>query len=163
MDNGQTPSGSAESSLTEVAIAILYQGDRFLLQLRDDIPTIRYPGHWAFFGGHLDPGEHPDQAMVRELQEEIGYAPPQLTRYRSYPDGSVIRHVYQGYLDVGIESLNLQEGWDLDWLTLTQIQAGEHYSQQAGRICPIGRPHRQILLDFAASQLLPRKAQNVER
>ena len=54
----------------EVAIAILYQGDRFLLQLRDDIPTIAWPGHWAFFGGHLEPGESADVAVQRELMEE---------------------------------------------------------------------------------------------
>jgi hypothetical protein len=44
------------SDLPQVAIAILYRQDQFLLQLRDNIPNIAYPGHWGFFGGHLDPG-----------------------------------------------------------------------------------------------------------
>ena len=57
----------------EVAIAILYRDGKFLLQLRDDIPGIAYPGCWALFGGHIEPGEIPEIALKRELQEEIGY------------------------------------------------------------------------------------------
>ncbi|MEB3314276.1 MAG: NUDIX domain-containing protein, partial [Cyanobacteriota bacterium] len=40
----------------EVAVAILYQSNQVLLQLRDDHPGIIYPGQWGFFGGHLEPG-----------------------------------------------------------------------------------------------------------
>ncbi|NMG61182.1 NUDIX hydrolase, partial [Geitlerinema sp. P-1104] len=39
----------------EVAIAILHQNGRYLMQLRDDIPTIVYPGQWTFFGGTVEP------------------------------------------------------------------------------------------------------------
>ncbi|MEB3232312.1 MAG: NUDIX domain-containing protein [Leptolyngbyaceae bacterium] len=145
-DSALTPT----TSIKEVAIAILYQGDRFLLQLRDDIPTIRYPGHWAFFGGHLESGEHPDDAIARELQEEINYVPSNLSLYRSCPDGDVIRHVYHAPLLVGLDALTLGEGWDMDLLTQPQIQHGEHYSAHAGKICPLGPPHRQLLLTFIA-------------
>ncbi|HEY9639014.1 MAG TPA: NUDIX domain-containing protein, partial [Coleofasciculaceae cyanobacterium] len=49
-----------------VAIAILYQNNRFLMQLRDENPEIAYPGCWAFFGGHIEPEEPPDIAIRRE-------------------------------------------------------------------------------------------------
>ena len=39
-----------------VALAMLEREGRWLLQLRDDIDSIIYPGHWGLFGGHLDPG-----------------------------------------------------------------------------------------------------------
>ena len=55
----------------EVAIAILFKDGQFLLQLRDNIPTIIYPGHWAFFGGHVEPGETAEAGVWRELKEEI--------------------------------------------------------------------------------------------
>jgi 8-oxo-dGTP diphosphatase len=132
-----------------VAIAILYQNDKFLMQLRDNIPTIVYPGHWAFFGGHLDPGESHEFAIHRELLEEISYDPPHLTYFRSYlDDPQVIRHVYQAPLTVSLDDLQLHEGWDMGFLTLEEIRQGGCYSEKAGYVCPLGKPHQQILLDF---------------
>jgi len=64
----------------EVAAAVLVGPDgRYLLQRRDDKPTIHLPGHWALFGGSLDPGEAPAAAMVRELEEELGFQAPLVT------------------------------------------------------------------------------------
>jgi 8-oxo-dGTP diphosphatase len=34
--------------------------------------TVNKPGVWNFFGGHVDPGETPRQALLRELSEEAG-------------------------------------------------------------------------------------------
>ncbi|MGF1512488.1 MAG: NUDIX domain-containing protein [Elainellaceae cyanobacterium] len=138
----------SDQSPVEVAIAIILQGDRFLLQLRDDIPGILYPGHWGFFGGHMDPGETPKAAAVRELKEEIDYRPPYVVPYACQRTEYAIRHIFVAPLEVEIEQLTLQEGWDLDLLTAAEIEAGQRYSPKAGRACPIGLPHRQILLDF---------------
>ena len=33
-------------------------------------------GCWGLFGGHGDPGETPEQALQRELLEEISWQPP---------------------------------------------------------------------------------------
>ena len=60
----------------EVALAMLHRDGRWLMQLRDEIPTIVAPGCWGLFGGHLDPGETPGQALRRELLEEISWQPP---------------------------------------------------------------------------------------
>jgi 8-oxo-dGTP diphosphatase len=136
----------------EVAIAILYQNDRFLMQLRDNIPGILYPGHWALFGGHLEPGETSGDAVRRELMEEIGYVPDSLDFFGNYNDIScdrqIIRHVYHGCVTVAPDQLVLGEGWDLDWLTPEEIAAGDRYSVRAQQSCPLGRPHQKMLLDF---------------
>ena len=137
----------------EVAIAVLYTPTHFLMQLRDDIPTIVYPGQWALFGGHLDPGETADEAMPRELQEEISYVPENLRLYRSYAYPKVVRHVYQAPLTVGLDELVLGEGWDMDFVPHEQIAKGEYYSAKAERACLISPPHQQILLDFLADQV----------
>lgn len=136
----------------QAAVAILYSDDEFLLQLRDDHPHILYPGHWAFFGGHLEPGEIPETAVQRELLEEINYQPPTLRHLRSdLGDAQIIRHVFYAPLVVPIAALDLREGMDLGLASLDAIQQGQHYSQRLGEFRPISRPHQQILLDFIQS------------
>lgn len=137
-----------KDSRPAVAIAILYQDNQFLMQLRDNIPEIIYPGHWAFFGGHLEPGESPEVAMRRELLEEIGYSPPTVEEFKDYTEGNAIRHVYHAPLTVPVESLELNEGWDLGLFTVEDILRGDRYSERAQQVRPLGKPHQQILLDF---------------
>jgi 8-oxo-dGTP pyrophosphatase MutT (NUDIX family) len=54
-----------------VAAIITVEDGRYLMQLRDDIPRIFYPGHWGCFGGAVNPGEDDVGAMRRELAEEL--------------------------------------------------------------------------------------------
>ena len=141
----------ASARLTSVAMAIIYQDNKYLMQLRDDIPSIVYPGVWAFFGGHLELGESPQAGLRRELIEEIDYPVKQLREFRSYQVDNYIRHLFSCPLTVPIEELELQEGWDLKLLTRVEIERGKAYSSQARAIKPIGDLHRQIMLDFIAT------------
>ncbi|OKH27384.1 NUDIX hydrolase [Chroogloeocystis siderophila] len=136
-----------------VAIAILYRQNQFLMQLRDDIPGILYPGHWGLFGGHIESGEFPDVAVVRELQEEISYTPPIISKFGCYSDTRVVRHVYHAPLTVELDQLVLYEGWDLGLLTPEHILQGECYSEKAQDTKPLGTPHQKILLDFIKLKL----------
>lgn len=132
----------------EVAIAILIRHDQFLLQLRDNIPTILYPGCWAFFGGHLEPGETPEVGVRRELKEEINYAPAWLRLFKQWQNENIVRHVFYGPLVVPLEQLELNEGWDLGLWTVADIHHGQRFSTKANQVCPLGKPHRQLLLSF---------------
>jgi 8-oxo-dGTP diphosphatase len=138
---------------SEVAIAILYQHDKFLMQLRDNIPTILYPGYWALFGGHIEPGETPEIAVQREILEEIGYTlPPSFAFFGIYPDDLAIRHVFHAPLAVEFSQLVLNEGWDMGLLNLSEIQQGNFYSPIANKTRPLGPIHQGILLDFIKSR-----------
>lgn len=55
------------------AAIILLEDGRYLLQLRDDIESIWYPGHWGCFGGGVEPSEDSLAALQRELQEELAF------------------------------------------------------------------------------------------
>jgi 8-oxo-dGTP diphosphatase len=148
-----SPTQLATSNRPQVALAILYQNERCLLQLRDDIPTIAHPGKWAFFGGHLDPGETPEAGLHRELIEEIGYAPPSVTLFNSYQnDAPVDRHVFYAPLLVEMNSLSLNEGMDMGLASYSEVQAGYCYSPHLQQHRPIASPHQQILLEFYQSR-----------
>ena len=136
------------SKPVEVAIAIIHTPDRFLMQLRDNIPGIIYPGCWGFFGGHIDPGETPEEAVNRELLEEISYSPPWISAFHCYLDSDVTRHVFHAPLTVELNQLVLGEGWDMGLLTPDEIRAGTCYSEKADQARPLGHPHQRILLDF---------------
>jgi 8-oxo-dGTP diphosphatase len=138
---------SSSSKVPEVAIAILYDPldrSRLFMQLRDNIPTILYPGHWALFGGHIEAGETPEIALVREIQEEIGYAVPEYVKFGVFTDETAMRHVYAVPLRGGIADLTLNEGW----VTQAELEAGELYSSEAKGKRPIGPMHQKILLAF---------------
>ncbi|NCJ07942.1 NUDIX domain-containing protein [Synechococcales cyanobacterium C] len=132
----------------EVAIAILHQDDCFLMQLRDNIPTIIHPGVWGLFGGHLEPGETPENALRRELGEEISYRATTLVAFGQYSEPRVTRHVFVGALDIELKYLRLKEGWDFALLPPEAIRQGYYYSAKAKQSRPLGRPHQQILMDF---------------
>lgn len=63
--------GGADRPVTEVAVGVLIQPDgSFLLTSRPQGKV--YEGYWEFPGGKLEAGETVDQALRRELEEELG-------------------------------------------------------------------------------------------
>lgn len=131
-----------------VALAILHQNGRFLLQLRDDLPSIIYPGYWGLFGGHLEPGETPLEALRRELLEEINYSVSDPQPFRCYADKRVVRHVFCSPLTVALTQLVLAEGQDFDLVGIEDVRRGCCYSQKASQVRQLGPIHQRILLDF---------------
>ena len=54
-----------------VAALLLREDGRYIMQRRDEKDGIFYPGHWGCFGGAVEPGEAPLDALRRELREEL--------------------------------------------------------------------------------------------
>lgn len=76
----------------EVAAAVVLQPDgRFLLAQRPAGKA--YAGYWEFPGGKVEPGERAEEALARELHEELGIdveqAYPWLTRDYEYEHAAV--------------------------------------------------------------------------
>ncbi len=56
--------------LLVVAVALIDADNRVLIAQRPEGKQLA--GLWEFPGGKLDAGERPEQALIRELQEELG-------------------------------------------------------------------------------------------
>ena len=123
--------------MNEVAIAMIECDGRWLLQLRDDTEGILYPGQWALFGGHLDPGETPEVALRRELEEEINWAGSDLAPWFEQRDDQRIRHCFRGPLAVPLESLTLLEGQDMVVAALDEWLSGSIWSPKCQQRRPL--------------------------
>ena len=81
------------SKIVEVAAAVMLRagGEEFLLAQRPEGKV--YAGYWEFPGGKVEPGESVRDALIRELQEELGITvtacSPWLTRQFTYPHATV--------------------------------------------------------------------------
>lgn len=53
-----------------VTAAIIFDRDKVLVTRRPD--NKRHPGLWEFPGGKIDSGESPEDALIREIHEELG-------------------------------------------------------------------------------------------
>ena len=121
----------------EVAIAMLQQEGRWLLQLRDETPRIVAPGCWGLFGGHLEPGETAFIAVRRELNEEISWCPDQLKIWFRHQDEQRIVHVFTGELSVPLQQLQLREGQDMTLASPEQIRCGQLWSSKLNQERPL--------------------------
>lgn len=55
----------------EIAVALLVRDGKVLLAHRHPARQW-YPDCWDLLGGHVEPGETPREALIRECREEIG-------------------------------------------------------------------------------------------
>lgn len=104
--------------LNAASALLVDAGGRVLLQQRDDAPDLAFAGMWTFFGGAVEAGETHEQAVYREVAEELGWRDPKLvywtTQVRPHvaaPDTHAVHnHIYVGRLTVSPNDLTLGEG-----------------------------------------------------
>ena len=61
---------SGETIVLVVACALVDKDGRVLISQRPEGKAMA--GMWEFPGGKVEPGERPEQALIRELKEELG-------------------------------------------------------------------------------------------
>jgi len=112
--------GSSTTRLpVDVAVGVLIDPEgRFLLTSR---PVGKaYAGYWEFPGGKVEPGESIEQALRRELQEEIGVtiasAEPWKVEMFDYPHALVRLHFCRVHRWSG--AFEMREGQQMAWETL---------------------------------------------
>lgn len=84
------------------------------------------PPPWGFFGGGIEKGETPLEAVLRETEEELSVKPDEQElqylgefHYVGKETGTLyISHVYLWRTDLNIENFTLMEGSDLKFVSL---------------------------------------------
>ena len=141
----QAPNGKpAGPALRFVAAALIVRGGEVLIgQRRPDQPMAL---QWEFPGGKIETGESPEQALARELREEIGILAmvgPRVTR---------IRHNYRhgGAVDLQFFAVNEFAGeienriyHQLRWVRLEDLPGYDFLAADRG-----------LIRDLAAGKLL---------
>jgi 8-oxo-dGTP diphosphatase len=125
--------------MLEVALAMLERDGRWLVQLRDDIPGIVAPGCWGLFGGHLDPGESPDQALRRELQEEINSCAGDLPFWFRHSTPQRTAHFFRASLPLPLDDLQLLEGQDMVLAGIEELVTGQIWSPRLQQVRPLAQ------------------------
>jgi 8-oxo-dGTP diphosphatase len=121
--DGQRPR-EGDRRVVEVAVGVLIQPDgQFLLTSRPAGKV--YVGYWVFPGGKIEAGETVEQALRRELQEEIGVtigsAQPWRIELVDYPHALVRLNFCKVYEWQG--ALVMKEGQRHAWQCLpVQVQ-----------------------------------------
>lgn len=115
---------SAERTPVDVAVGVLVERDadgiegRFLLTSRPEGKV--YAGYWEFPGGKLEAGETVDEALRRELIEElgitIGESHPWKIETFDYPHALVRLHFCKVFEWTG--EFEMREGQTMAWQTL---------------------------------------------
>ena len=103
----------------DVAVGVLIDAQgRFLLTTRP--PGKVYAGYWEFPGGKVEPGESIEQALRRELQEELGIsiaaAQPWQVELVDYPHARVRLHFCKVFAWQG--EFEMREGQAMAWQQL---------------------------------------------
>jgi 8-oxo-dGTP diphosphatase len=132
-----SPKQAMQPMPPEVALAMLRRQGRWLMQLRDDVPGIVAPGCWGLFGGHLDPGETPEQALRRELLEEISWQPQELRYAMEHRIPRRTAHIFMAELTVPLERLVLLEGQDMALVTPEELLTGVVWSERLSSPRPL--------------------------
>lgn len=108
--------GGAQRKVTDVAVGVLLREDgAFLLTSRPQGKP--YAGYWEFPGGKLEAGESVEQALRRELHEElgidIGAIEPWKTEMVDYPHALVRLHFCKVFAWRG--ALEMREAQSYSW------------------------------------------------
>ena len=108
----------------DVAVGVLIERDeqgregRFLLTSRPEGKV--YAGYWEFPGGKLEQGETVEQALRRELHEEIGITiaavEPWKVELMDYPHARVRLHFCKVFAWDGV--FEMREGQQMAWQSL---------------------------------------------
>jgi len=125
--------------------AIVNEHDEVLIARRPE--GVHQGGLWEFPGGKMEPGESLEQALARELDEELGirirHTQPLITIHHDYGDKRVCLHVQ--VVDVYEGEPHGREGQPLRWMSRTGLATLEFPAANHPIISALQLPERYLI------------------
>jgi 8-oxo-dGTP diphosphatase len=117
------------NQITKSAAAMFFNSaGAVLLGLRSPTKTVR-PSVWDFVGGYVERNESPEEALIRECQEEVGVRPHDYELIAIYPEpepqkyGDASHYVYSVTNWVGSHLMNKsKEHSELRWFSTDEMR-----------------------------------------
>ncbi|MBN2461315.1 MAG: NUDIX hydrolase [Candidatus Cloacimonetes bacterium] len=103
------------------SMIIVNSRQQVLLLLRDSKSEIPYPACWDLPGGKVEPGESPEQAILREVKEELGLEIKNCSLFRITDFHDRKEYTFRSELDLEVNHIDLQEGQAARWFQHKEI------------------------------------------
>ncbi len=106
---------------TQAVDAVLRRGDRLLVIKR--APGVILPGYWTPPSGRIEPGETHEQALIREVEEELGVKATPIAKVWECltDDGEFLLHWWTADIDSHELRLDPTEVADARWVTCEEF------------------------------------------
>lgn len=118
------------NDIVRVSQSFILFKDLFLMQLRDFDTSIESPGEWGFFAGHIEGNESAEEAMWRELYEELIWVPNEIMFLGTSKINDREINNFVCRYDGTIDDLTLMEGEDIGVFSETNILSRKLYSKK---------------------------------
>ena len=108
----------------KVSLLILYdENGKILLQDRKGISKVGEK--WGYFGGRIEEGETPEQALIRETKEELGFELKDF-KFLGYYKYRMVKYNVQAHIFVSkfpnSDKVEQLEGTNMDFFTVEEAK-----------------------------------------
>jgi len=104
-------------------IIFINSNNEVLLLLRDDKIDIPFPNMWDIPGGKVENGETPENAIRREMMEEIFIKNLcKINLFKIFTSENLTDYIFWKRLDLNTQEIDLKEGQQIEYFSLDKIR-----------------------------------------
>ena len=104
-------------------IILLNRNNEVLLLLRDNKIDIPFPNMWDIPGGKVEDGESPEQALRREMTEEMFIKNlGEINLFKILTSENITDNIFWKRLNLNLEEIDLKEGQRIEYFNLERIR-----------------------------------------
>ncbi len=109
--------------MTGAGIILLNSNNQVLLLLRDNKVDIPFPNMWDITGGGVEENETPEEAVRREMDEELGISElGEIRLFKIFTLENLIHYIFWKKIDLNPAEINLMEGQRIEYFDYNRIK-----------------------------------------